>query len=107
MADYLQVTSTFGSKEEAQRVARALVEGRLAACAQVAGPISSIYWWQGSIEEAEEWLCIAKTTSENYAKVEETIRRLHSYEVPEILATPVAAGSADYLRWLRQELRQG
>ena len=106
MAEYLQVTTAFENKEEALSMARNLVQARLAACAQVAGPVWSIYWWQGKTEEAEEWLCLVKTTRDVYPQLEETIRRLHPYEVPEILATPVAMGSSSYLEWLRNALTQ-
>lgn len=100
MAQYLQVTTTFNSEDEAGRVARALVERRLAACTQVLGPISSTYWWQGEVEEAQEWLLFAKTTDERYPALEGAIRELHSYTVPEILAVPVVAGNFAYLEWV-------
>jgi periplasmic divalent cation tolerance protein len=100
MADYLQVTTAAGSEAEAGRIAAALVERRLAACVQVVGPISSRYRWQGEIEQAREWLCLAKTAASRYPELEAAIRELHSYEEPEIVATPIVAGSAGYLAWL-------
>jgi periplasmic divalent cation tolerance protein len=100
MADYLQVQTTAGSEKEAERLAAALVERRLAACVQVIGPIASRYRWQGEVERAREWLCLAKTEAERYAEVEAAIRELHSYEEPEIIATPIVAGSSGYLAWL-------
>ena len=100
MSDYVQVTTTVGSEEEAQRLSSALVERRLAACVQILGPIRSRYRWQGQVEEAEEWQCLAKTEAKLYPRVESVIRELHSYDEPEILATPIVAGSAGYLRWV-------
>jgi periplasmic divalent cation tolerance protein len=107
MSDYIQVVTTTERREDAERIARALVEERLAACVQVTGPITSTYRWQGKIETAQEWQCWAKSRGDLYARIEQTIRRLHPYEVPEILAMPIAAGSADYLAWLDAETRKG
>ena len=104
MAEYLQVLTTAGSEEEAERISAALIERRLAACVQVAGPISSRYRWQGEIETAREWLCLAKTEVALYDDVEEAIRELHSYDEPEIVATPIVAGSAAYLAWLGESV---
>ena len=106
MREYIQVVTT-GQRKDVDEIARKLVEARLAACAQIVGPIRSTYWWEGAVEEAEEWLCIIKTTKGLYPEVEKTVRRLHSYKIPEILAVPVVAGNADYLAWLEKELRQG
>ena len=100
MPEYLQVQTTAGSEAEAERIAAALVERRLAACVQIVGPISSHYRWRGEIEQAHEWICVAKTESTRYAELEAAIRELHSYEEPEIVATPIVAGSASYLEWL-------
>ncbi len=106
MPDYIQVMTTTASREDAERIAEALVAERLAACVQVLGPITSTYRWQGAIETAQEWLCLAKSRGELYEKIEEAIRRLHPYEVPEILALPVVAGSGAYLAWLDGELQR-
>jgi periplasmic divalent cation tolerance protein len=81
--EYLQIVTTAGSADEARRIAAALVEERLAACVQIVGPIESIYRWEGKVETA--------------------IRRLHSYEVPEMVAMPIVAGSEAYLKWLSKE----
>jgi periplasmic divalent cation tolerance protein len=103
MSDFIQVTTTASTKEEAAKVATALLERRLAACVQVVGPIESRYWWNGKIEQAGEWLCIIKTIRERYPAVESTIRANHSYEVPEIVTCPIEGGSEPYLEWLRKE----
>jgi len=101
----VQVVTTVGGREEADRLAGVLVGERLAACVQVVGPIWSTYWWQGEVETAEEWLCVVKTTEARYAAVEARVKALHSYDVPEITATPVVAGSAEYLGWVAAEAR--
>jgi periplasmic divalent cation tolerance protein len=100
MPDYIQVVTTTSQRVEADRIAFALIEGRLAACVQVLGPIRSTYRWQDKIEVAEEWQCLAKSRRELYGRIEEAIRRYHSYEVPEILAIPILAASPSYLAWL-------
>ncbi len=104
MAEHVQVMTAAGSEEEAERVAAALVERRLAACVQVVGPVRSTYRWQGSVESAREWLCLAKTTAERYPEVEAAIRELHSYEEPEIVAIPIVAGSTGYLAWVDESV---
>ena len=104
MTGHLQVLTTIDSEEAAERISAALVERRLAACVQVVGPISSTYRWQGEVERAREWMCVAKTTAERYPEVEAAIRELHSYEEPEIVATPIVAGSAGYLGWISESL---
>lgn len=103
MEGFIQVTTTTEKREDADRIARTLVERRLAACVQIVGPITSVYRWKGKIETAGEWLCLIKSRAESYGAVEQAIRSLHPYELPEIIAVPVAAGSRDYLDWLRAE----
>lgn len=104
MSDHVQVMTTAGSEEEAGRIASLLVERRLAACVQVVGPIVSRYRWQGAVEEEREWQCLAKTTRGAYEAVEAAIREIHSYEEPEIIATPIVAGSAGYLAWIEENV---
>jgi periplasmic divalent cation tolerance protein len=104
MAEYLQVQTSAGSEQEAERIATVLVERRLAACVQTIGPIASRYRWQGELETAREWLCLAKTEASCYPELEMAIRELHSYEEPEIVATPIVAGSRGYLDWLGASL---
>ena len=103
MSEFIQVTTTAPSREEADRIAQTLVERRLAACVQIAGPVESHYRWKGALERSTEWLCLIKTRRANYAAVEAAIRANHSYEVPEIIACPIETGSASYLDWLRAE----
>lgn len=104
MTDYLQVLTAVGSEEEAERISAALVERRLAACVQTIGPVSSRYRWQGEVETAREWLCLAKTEAGRCAELEAAIRELHSYEEPEIVALPIVAGSQGYLAWLSENV---
>jgi periplasmic divalent cation tolerance protein len=100
------VLATAGSEEEAARIARALVTERLAACVNVVGPIRSIYSWQDAVEDAREWLLVAKARKSDVAALDARIRSLHSYDLPEVLALPVAAGSATYLAWLDAATRR-
>lgn len=104
MSEFVQVTVSAGSKLDAERIARSVVENRLAACAQVLGPMQSVYWWQGAVETAEEWLCLLKTSAAKYAALEAAVKSAHPYDTPEIIATPIVDGSKPYLDWLRKEL---
>jgi periplasmic divalent cation tolerance protein len=104
MTDFLQITTTSSTREEAERLAQALVERRLSGCVQIIGPVRSIYRWQGAVERADEWILLIKTGRDAYAAVEAAIRELHSYECPEIIATPIEAGSAAYLEWLAEQI---
>ena len=102
-ADCVQVTVTAASREEADRIAADAVEHRMAACAQVTGPVASVFRWKGRLDRAEEWVCQFKTTGGRYPELEARIRALHSYTNPEIIATTIVAGSREYLEWLRAE----
>ncbi len=104
MSDILQVSTTTGTREIAERIAVELVDLRLAACVQVSGPITSTYRWQGQIENAEEWLCTAKTVCAQLPAIQEVLKRLHPYEVPELIATEIVGGSEPYLQWLVEQL---
>jgi len=103
---YLQVQTTTDSRAEAMELAREAVEERLAACAQVAGPIASMYWWEDGIERAEEWLLTLKLPAAGYQALADFLARRHSYDEPEIVATPIVAGSDAYLSWITEETRQ-
>jgi periplasmic divalent cation tolerance protein len=105
MDEYLQVSTTSATREDAQKIADTLVEKRLAGCVQIVGPIVSTFWWQGKIERTEEWLCVIKSEKRLYTKLESSIKELHSYETPEIIAVPIVAGSQQYLQWLSHGLR--
>jgi periplasmic divalent cation tolerance protein len=101
--DLVQITTTTDSKASADAIAEHLVQRRLAACGQVLGPVTSTYRWDGKVERAEEFTCLVKTRAELIVLVEEAIRSLHPYEVPEIVAVPIVGGSADYLDWVAAE----
>lgn len=94
------VLTTAGSDEQADSIARALVERRLAACVSLVHNVCSVYRWQGGVERESEVLLVVKTRTERAAAVAEAIRELHTYDVPELLEIPVAGGGKDYLDWL-------
>ncbi|MBI5687736.1 MAG: divalent-cation tolerance protein CutA [Verrucomicrobia bacterium] len=97
---YCVVFVTSGSRREARRIARALLEQRLVACASIVSGVESHYWWEGKIDHAREWLLVMKTRRGKFRAVERAVKQLHSYQVPEIVALPLAAGQGDYLRWI-------
>jgi periplasmic divalent cation tolerance protein len=107
MTDKVVVLSTCSSSDEARRVARSLVEKHLAACVQVSGAVASIYRWQGKIEEAAEYWVLIKTSRALLDAVRLELEKLHSYEVPEMVALPIVDGSPNYLNWLDAELKTG
>src|SRR5450759_550153 len=104
MKTYIQVMTTTETRQQAHAIAQFLVESKLAACVQITGPITSIYRWNGKVENTQEWLCLIKTREDFYDKVEAAIKSLHSYETPEIIAVPIVKGSKEYLNWLDSEL---
>jgi periplasmic divalent cation tolerance protein len=106
MAEYIQVLTTVDSAEDGARLGRSIAEARLAACVQIVGPIRSLYWWQGSLDDAQEWQLLIKTTAERFTALERHIKANHSYDTPEIIATPILAGSPEYLNWVSEETRQ-
>ncbi|MDQ2876059.1 MAG: divalent-cation tolerance protein CutA [Actinomycetota bacterium] len=102
---FLQVQTTTDSRAEAIELGRAAVAARLAACAQVTGPISSTYWWEGTIERSEEWLILLKLPADRFDELAEFLAERHSYDEPEIVALPIVAGTAAYLSWVEDEAR--
>ena len=98
-------TTTTATREDADKIAAALVEERLAACVQIVDPITSVYRWQGAIEEEREILLLIKSTEDLVPRIAELLGRLHPYDVPELIATPITAGSPAYLDWLGENLR--
>lgn len=103
MTDKRIVLSTAGSGEEARKIAQHLVEHKLAACVNIVPQVESIYRWQGKVESAREWLLLVKTTVDQFEKVRDAIRELHSYDVPECIAVAIEDGSPEYLRRLGEE----
>ena len=105
MIDCCQVTTTLGSREAAERLGMIVVQERLAACAQIVGPIASIYRWQGAVERADEWYCHLKTTRACFPALAARLAALHSYDVPEVIALPIVAASPAYLAWIEECVR--
>jgi periplasmic divalent cation tolerance protein len=100
MTDKRIVFTTAGSEEEAQKIARHLVENRMAACVNIFPQILSVYRWQGKVEEACEWLLLIKTTADAFERVRQAIAELHSYELPECVCLRIEDGSPNYLQWI-------
>ena len=106
MTKFIQVVTTVDSQAVAQEIARAVVEQKVAACVQIS-QCQSTYRWQGAIKTASEFLCVMKSRSDLFRDVEEIVKKIHPYDVPEIIATEIVSGSNEYLDWLNSELRQG
>jgi periplasmic divalent cation tolerance protein len=104
MTDKIVILSACDSEEQAARLARHLVELRLAACVNIVPGARSIYRWKGTIEEASEWLLVIKSRRDLFASIRSEIAKTHSYEVPELLALPVVEGAVGYLEWMDREL---
>ncbi|MEU5958470.1 divalent-cation tolerance protein CutA [Streptomyces sp. NPDC047525] len=102
-AAVLTVLTTTDTARKAQDLASGAVAARVAACAQIAGPVVSVYRWEGAIEEAREWQVLFKTAASRYEALEAWLTEAHDYDTPEIIATPVVRGSAAYLEWVERE----
>jgi periplasmic divalent cation tolerance protein len=98
------VLTTAGSEQEARKIARALVEHRLAACVNIVPQVQSVYRWKETVEEAVEWLLVIKTTAATMARVRDAIAELHSYQLPECICVGIEDGSAEYLNWIEQSV---
>lgn len=103
MTEYIVVLITAPKEEDAVKIAKALVESRLAACANIVKNVRSIYRWEGKIEDDSEVLMIVKTKKSLFDKLSKKVKELHEYSVPEVIALPLTAGSEDYLNWLQEE----
>ena len=106
MTDKIVVLSTCASEEEAERIARSLVEARVAACVNVASRVRSVYRWQGAVETADEWLLVIKSSRARFDALRAALEKLHSYEVPEVIALAVIDGAKGYLNWLDDTLSE-
>jgi periplasmic divalent cation tolerance protein len=106
MTDKIVVLSTCASLKEAQRIAYALVEKRLAACVNVMAGVRSVYRWKDALEEEEEVLLVIKSSRELFERLRGEVERLHSYELPELIALPIVDGSETYLAWLDREIAE-
>ena len=105
MTDKIVVLTTCAAEADAERMARALVDGRLAACVSVVPGVRSFYHWKGATESTQEFLLIVKTSRDLFGALRAEMERIHPYEVPELLALPVVAGAENYLSWLQSNLR--
>jgi periplasmic divalent cation tolerance protein len=104
MTDKVLVVTTAGSEAEAQKIAKQVVERRLAACVNIVPRIQSVYRWEGKVETAEEFLLIIKTTRARDADVQAAIRELHSYDLPECIVISMEGGSSEYLKWIEESV---
>jgi len=105
MPDYIVIYITTGSVNEAEKIGRALVEEKLAACSNIISPIRSIYRWQGKICDDKEALMVLKTRKKHFEQIVKRVETLHSYDVPEIIAIPIIEGSSKYLSWINEETK--
>lgn len=105
MTDKIVVFNTCASAEESERLARTLIDARLAACVTVISPVRSFYRWNGAVTDAAEWLLVIKTSRALFERLRAALESAHSYELPELLALPVVEGSANYLSWIDSELK--
>ncbi len=103
MTDFIIVQTSIDSRDVAQKIADTIVKERLAACCWISGPIKSTYWWEGKLEQAEEWVCEFKTRKELYSEIEQAIKAIHTYEEPEVVAVPIVEGSKGFLDWIVSE----
>jgi periplasmic divalent cation tolerance protein len=105
MTDKILVLTTAGSQDEARKIGRALVDRLLAACVSIVPQVTSIYRWEGEVEEAQEWLLIVKTTQAAFERVREAILELHSYDLPECVSVSIDDGNVAYLSWIGQSVK--
>jgi periplasmic divalent cation tolerance protein len=104
MPEPILLLSTCANPQEAQRIAAALINDRLAACVNIIPGITSVYRWQGTVEQSSEILLLMKTTEERHKELEKRLKELHSYEVPEVVKLSISGGSAEYLTWLVEQV---
>ena len=102
---YIIVFITTANKVEAEKISRTLLEERLIACANIINPVASFFHWKGNVDCADECLVVMKSRRDLFVALEQRVKALHSYEVPEILALPIVEGSADYMAWMCENLK--
>ena len=105
-SEYIQVFTTVAKRSDAERIAKFLLDKKLSACTQIIGPITSVYLWNGKRQKSKEWLCVVKSKKSYYGKIEQAIKEIHPYKLPEIIATPIVAGSREYFGWMRKEIKK-
>ena len=104
MTKFIQIQTTTPKRSDAIKIAEALAKKRLSACTQIIGPIESVFRWKGKLVREKEWLCLIKTKKNLYRKVENEIKKIHPYKLPEIIATPITLGNKDYINWIESEV---
>jgi periplasmic divalent cation tolerance protein len=104
MTELIRIHTTAATEEEATTIARTLLEQRIVACVQIHGPVTSHYWWDGKLEESREWACTMKTTADAFAAAQAAIKSIHSYDVPQIVATRIFDASDNYARWVAESV---
>lgn len=102
--DFIIILITVGSIDEAQQISRALLEQKKVACVNIVPKISSLFWWQGKIDQENEVLLLAKTKKSKFPEIINLVKEVHSYDVPEVIALPIIAGNPDYLEWIEREI---
>ncbi|SDX38009.1 divalent cation tolerance protein [Amycolatopsis xylanica] len=103
--EHVVVTTTAGSEEAARALATGAIEARLGACAQIVGPLTSVYRWEGVVQTETEWRVEIKAAARRAPELTEYLKTEHAYDVPEVIVTPIVGGSAEYLAWLTEETR--
>ena len=104
-APFIMVFVTTANKVEAEKISRTLLEERLIACANIINPVASFFHWKGNVDCADECLVVMKSRRDLFVALEQRVKALHSYEVPEILALPIVEGCADYMAWMCENLK--
>jgi len=102
---YVVLLITTATVEEAQRISKVLLEQRKIACVNIVPKVSSLFWWQGKLDSAEESLLIVKTKASLLNEIVPLVKEIHSYDIPELIALPIIGGNQDYLEWIRKEVR--
>ena len=104
--EFVQVSTATDTETNAKKIAKKLLEKRIASCVEMLGPVKTGYWWKGKIEYSTEWLCLIKGRARDYLEIESIVKIKHPYEVPEIIAIPILSGNPDYLQWIRAETKR-
>ncbi len=103
---YIVVFITVKDKMEGQKIADKLIQSKCAACVNIMEGVTSVFWWEGKVDQASEVLLVIKTQKSLFRKLEKTVKSIHSYSVPEIIALPIVAGNTDYLKWIKSSTKK-
>ena len=102
---FIKISTTLPKRSDAIKIAEMLAQKKLSACTQIIGPMESVFRWRGKLRKAKEWLCLIKTKKSLYKKVENEIKKIHPYDVPEIVAVPIIEGNREDLKWVSKEAK--